>query len=228
MWQIIINGPGYFDTAYELPEGMTSLGRADENDIVLSGDLVSRKHANLHARGDGVKLEDLGSRNGSRINGRGVQGVHDLKEGDLVVVGENTLTLRSLHQSVAARPGDCALNAEPALTTSSVTAGNSEVQSAVIFSRKVKESVVLRALDNVFPFVPFGAESVLPAPPASHPLPSPLGVANVGSVPPYEAVLLLYKVAEALASAEDLAAFLDTSLELVKSRRFIKRICWFF
>jgi len=30
MWQIIINGPGYFDTPYDLPEGVTSLGRADE------------------------------------------------------------------------------------------------------------------------------------------------------------------------------------------------------
>ena len=48
MWQLIINGPGYFDTAYELPEGVTHLGRADENDIVLSGDLVSRKHARIH------------------------------------------------------------------------------------------------------------------------------------------------------------------------------------
>ena len=38
MWQVIINGPGYFDTAYDLPEGTTYLGRADNNDIVLSGD----------------------------------------------------------------------------------------------------------------------------------------------------------------------------------------------
>ena len=40
MWQLTINGPGYFDTAYDLPEGVTMMGRADENDIVLSGDLV--------------------------------------------------------------------------------------------------------------------------------------------------------------------------------------------
>ena len=50
MWQLIINGPGYFDTAYELPEGVTHMGRADENDIVLSGDLVSRKHARQRHR----------------------------------------------------------------------------------------------------------------------------------------------------------------------------------
>ena len=52
MWQLTINGPGYFDTAYDLPEGVTMMGRADENDIVLSGDLVSRKHARITLKGD--------------------------------------------------------------------------------------------------------------------------------------------------------------------------------
>ena len=58
MWQLIINGPGYFDTAYELPEGVTHMGRADENDIVLSGDLVSRKHARITVKGDELQAED--------------------------------------------------------------------------------------------------------------------------------------------------------------------------
>src|SRR5579871_408839 len=94
MWQVIINGPGYFDTQYELPDGMTSLGRADENDIVLSGDLVSRRHARLHVKGDGIKVEDLGSRNGSKLNGASLTGSVELKVGDVVSVGENTLVVR--------------------------------------------------------------------------------------------------------------------------------------
>ena len=56
MWQIIINGPGYFDTSYELPEGVTHLGRADENDIVLGGDLVSRRHARLVVAGNTLNI----------------------------------------------------------------------------------------------------------------------------------------------------------------------------
>src|SRR5947209_221139 len=91
MWQLIINGPGYFDTAYDLPEGETSLGRADENDIVLSGDLVSRRHARIRVKGDDLAIEDLGSRNGSRVNGEPLHGAVDLKAGDVVSVGENTL-----------------------------------------------------------------------------------------------------------------------------------------
>ncbi|MBQ4334456.1 MAG: FHA domain-containing protein, partial [Myxococcaceae bacterium] len=69
MWQLIINGPGYFDTAYELPDGETTLGRADENDVILSGDQVSRRHARLYFEGDALFFEDLGSRNGTRLNG---------------------------------------------------------------------------------------------------------------------------------------------------------------
>ena len=94
MWQLLINGPGYFDTAYDLPEGVTQVGRADENDVVLSGDLVSRKHCRLHHKGEAVLFEDLGSRNGTKLNGAPVVGSVDLKPGDVVGIGENSLALR--------------------------------------------------------------------------------------------------------------------------------------
>ncbi len=94
MWQIIINGPGYFDTSYELPEGITYLGRADENDIVLGGDLVSRRHARLVLENGQLRVEDLGSRNGSRLNGTAFQGSADLRPGDTLSLGENTLSVR--------------------------------------------------------------------------------------------------------------------------------------
>ena len=84
MWQLIINGPGYFDTAYELPEGVTHMGRADENDIVLSGDLVSRKHARITVKGDELQAEDLGSRNGSKVNGTPLVGTKPLKDLNLI------------------------------------------------------------------------------------------------------------------------------------------------
>ena len=47
MWQILINRPGYFDHPYNLPDGAPHLGRADENDIVLNGDPVSRRNARI-------------------------------------------------------------------------------------------------------------------------------------------------------------------------------------
>ena len=38
-WQLIINGPGYFNTPYDLPDGQTSLGRADDNEATVANRL---------------------------------------------------------------------------------------------------------------------------------------------------------------------------------------------
>src|SRR4051812_20662799 len=103
MWQIVINGPGYFETLYDLPEGVTTLGRADENDIVLSGDLVSRRHAKIHVEGDHLEAEDLDSRNGSRLNGTAFKQKIDLNEGDALTVGENTLSVRKATAAEASK-----------------------------------------------------------------------------------------------------------------------------
>jgi adenylate cyclase len=196
MWQIIINGPGYFDTAYDLPEGTTTLGRADENDIVLSGDLVSRKHARIHARGDALDFEDLGSRNGSRLNGQPLLGVVPLKVGDSVSVGENSLAVR--------RPAK-----SENLATEQLKDGvrrvdfGADISEKVLFAKEVKESFVLQALDNVSPFESDGAMQVVPA--ASTPI-------------AYESLLLLYKTVEKLSSAPSLQAFLEQTMELVMAR----------
>ncbi len=159
MWQLQINGPGYFDTAYDLPEGVTQVGRADENDIVLSGDLVSRKHCRVHVKGESVVFEDLGSRNGTKLNQAPVVGSVDLKPGDVVGIGENSLALRKL------------ANAEAQQTDMVDTGAGGKVKrfgqgidinEAVMLARDIKESNVLRALDN---FAPFD----LPPPPVGAP-----------------------------------------------------------
>lgn len=94
MWQLIINGPGYFDTAYELPDGETTLGRADENDVILSGDQVSRRHARLYFENGELFFEDLGSRNGTRLNGGLLDEPHRVSDGEIFTIGENSLMVR--------------------------------------------------------------------------------------------------------------------------------------
>lgn len=195
-WQIVINGPGYFDTAYDLPEGTTTLGRADENDIVLSGDLVSRKHARLHVGNDQLTLEDLGSRNGTRVNGQPLTGSIALKVGDSVSVGENSLAVR------AAEPGR--LEAERMRTSGVRRFGTgARLGSSVLLAKEVKESTLLQALDNV---LPFDADASLQAIPAAS---TPIA---------YESLLLLYKVAEKLAIAPSLQTFLEQTMDLVMAR----------
>jgi class 3 adenylate cyclase len=91
MWQVVLNGPGYLDTAYELREGETLLGRSEENQIVLAGENVSRQHARLVLEGGSLHLEDLDSRNGVLLNGRALESVALLREGDVVEIGDNRL-----------------------------------------------------------------------------------------------------------------------------------------
>ena len=204
MWQIIINGPGYFDTPYDLPEGATSLGRADENDIVLGGDLVSRKHARLLVQGDLLRIEDLGSRNGSRINGIPLQGSKDLSPGDVVTLGENTLSVRQPHtvESAATEMVDLAAGGVRRF-------GHGEdVSPAVILAKNVKDVDVLRALDNFEP-IPFEN-----APAGT----TPIGAAGSSPAVSYETLVLLFRIAEALATSDSLNSFLETAMDRVLER----------
>ena len=64
-----------------------SLGRAPTNDVPLPGALVSRHHVVIEEREEGLVLTDLGSRNGTRVNGEPVQ-VRVLRTGDRISIGE--------------------------------------------------------------------------------------------------------------------------------------------
>lgn len=202
MWQIIINGPGYFDTSYDLPEGVTSLGRADENDIVLGGDLVSRRHARLYVEGDVLRIEDLGSRNGSRVNGAPLQGSRTLSPGDMVALGENTLSVRQPNTVESAATEMVDLGAGGV-----VRFGHGQDVKSVLLAKNVKDADVLRLLDNVGS-VPFDDtfSSASPVPPTASP--------RVGQ----ETLVLLFRTAEALATATTLSAFLDTTMDRLLER----------
>lgn len=56
---------------FDLPEGETRIGRSSENDIVLKDDrnTVSRQHAILTRYGNELRLRDVGSKNGTKVNG---------------------------------------------------------------------------------------------------------------------------------------------------------------
>lgn len=74
------------------PEALT-IGRGRENSIVLDDMLVSRHHVRITADADGLILEDLGSRNGTYVNGRRVERTH-LSEGDRIGIGAATFEVR--------------------------------------------------------------------------------------------------------------------------------------
>src|SRR5947207_11531628 len=82
-----------FDTEsleLELADASITIGRSSENAIALSDKKTSRKHARIEKTDQGYRLSDLGSGNGTRVNGRDVESVL-LTKGDEVKIGLTTL-----------------------------------------------------------------------------------------------------------------------------------------
>jgi Protein of unknown function (DUF3662)/FHA domain len=73
------------------PAGVT-LGRSRQSDIMVDDPNVSRSHAEIRPRGGSWVVSDLNSTNGTRLNGRRLQGPEVLKPGDEIEVGTSLLT----------------------------------------------------------------------------------------------------------------------------------------
>jgi len=78
------------------------VGRSSELDMVLVEDMVSRRHARIEC-GDQIVIEDLGSTNGTFVNGEKIKRT-TLKEGDRVLIGTSILKVVSTDPSAPARP----------------------------------------------------------------------------------------------------------------------------
>lgn len=63
------------------------IGRSRDSDIVLTDSSVSRRHAQISRVGGGWAIEDLGSTNGVRVNGRDVRGRQGIRSGDELEIG---------------------------------------------------------------------------------------------------------------------------------------------
>ena len=74
----------------------TRLGRGGENTIRLDGDeFVSTRHARLEPRPDGLWVEDVGSTNGTFVNGARVTTARLLAPGDIVRIGQTDLQVEA-------------------------------------------------------------------------------------------------------------------------------------
>ena len=75
----------------QLGEDPVRIGRLPDCAIALSDSQVSRHHAEIRIGEQGFEVVDLGSLNGTTVNGAKLQGEHALADGDVINVGETAI-----------------------------------------------------------------------------------------------------------------------------------------
>ncbi len=90
--------------AFALQNGDNLIGRDPDVHVFLDHPSVSRRHARLSITAGRVALEDLNSRNGTCVDGRGITSPTELHDGSIIGVGPITLTFVSLSGVASTRP----------------------------------------------------------------------------------------------------------------------------
>jgi hypothetical protein len=80
----------------DLSPGVTVLGRSPDCQVTIEDPLVSRQHARIHVQGEHIVFEDLGSRNGSRVNGVVTRGTVPIQDGDRIRIGTQEMVFCKL------------------------------------------------------------------------------------------------------------------------------------
>jgi DNA-binding winged helix-turn-helix (wHTH) protein len=90
LWHWIVAG----ERRIPLHEGENAIGRDPDATVWLDFAGISRRHARIIVSGTSVFLEDLGSKNGTRVEGQPVQGRAELRDGDAIHVASIRVAYR--------------------------------------------------------------------------------------------------------------------------------------
>ena len=97
-----LSGP-WAGQAFSVSAGL-KVGRGDQAQLRLEHPSISREHAQLDGENESVSVKDLGSANGTRVNGEAVQGIFTLKEGDIVQFGQVLFAFEAKGSPAIVRP----------------------------------------------------------------------------------------------------------------------------
>ena len=89
--RVVVAG-GAEGTEYPIEAAVTTIGRDPGADVACDDDAMSREHAAVEFAGGGLRVRDLGSRNGTQVNGHDVK-VSDLESGDRIALGGHVLQI---------------------------------------------------------------------------------------------------------------------------------------
>lgn len=91
--ELVVLEGGRRTRTFRLEADVVTVGRLPECDVVLPDPGASRRHAEIRRDGERFEIVDLGSTNGTMVNGRYVR-VAELRDGDRVTIGGTTLEFR--------------------------------------------------------------------------------------------------------------------------------------
>lgn len=96
MFYLYLTAPGMPAQKFLLDRPVTTIGRSSMNDLPIPDKMLSRQHARIVRDGNGgLAIEDMGSRNGTFVNGEKLTALLPLKSGDRITVGGVTLKVES-------------------------------------------------------------------------------------------------------------------------------------
>lgn len=90
-YQLVVRAGPTPGAVFTLDKGNLFIGRDLGNDIVINDAEISRRHARLVMQGESFVLEDLGSTNGTSVNGQKLSGSCLLLAGDAITFGEKVI-----------------------------------------------------------------------------------------------------------------------------------------
>lgn len=85
----VLRPPALAGASFELGDVEVTVGRAPGCSVLLDDPTVSSRHARLSPQGGRLVVEDVGSRNGTLVNGRRVKGATEVSVGDRLSIGPN-------------------------------------------------------------------------------------------------------------------------------------------
>ncbi len=88
-YRLVMRGGPTVGKSFSLDKNEIFIGRDLSNDIVINDGEVSRRHTRLFLQGSNYVVEDLGSTNGTSVNGQRLMGPYILRPGEVVTLGEH-------------------------------------------------------------------------------------------------------------------------------------------
>ena len=134
MASLVVKRPSHPDENIELGEDEITVGRQTGNDLVVDDQSLSRVHAAIALTEEGHAVRDLGSRNGTWLNGSRVADEPELlRHGDEVRLGRHALILRYLAAEATVPEGLTISNYLPGSTALNISwPGSSSRQMRIL------------------------------------------------------------------------------------------------